>query len=216
MENENYIIGNLKYKYRFFLTLDYFLKKIGINFFKAFIYAKDLKDFVLEESNDNGFIIKECNMDDLPKFGELMDLFLSDMQNGHILIAAFLDDQWVGYNWVSFKPVEVEEVERSIHFNGAYTWRAYVKKEYRRRGIMKEIKFFIFDLIKNKYNKSKAYAITETSNKPNINALESYGYLKVGKINYSRFFFWRKYEENIENNTVTLLYETEDKIQIGK
>ena len=108
----------LKYKYRFFFTLDYLLKKIGINFFKAYIYSIKLDDFVFEEPKKDNIIIKECTMDDLDKFGELKDLFLSDMQNGHILIAAFLDNQWIGYNWISLKPIEVEEVERFIHFEG--------------------------------------------------------------------------------------------------
>ena len=205
MESESSIFGTLKYKHRFFFTMDYFLKKIGINFFKAFIYAKDLDDFVLEESNDNGFIIKECNMDDLPKFGELKDLFLSDMQNGHILIGAFLGDQWAGYHWVSLKPKEVEEVERVIHFNGAYLYRGYVKKEFRQRGLFKNLLYFSLNLVKNKYNKNEVYGITETANVPTIKALEKNGYSRVGIIKYSRFFFLKKYEEKIDIDTITLL-----------
>ncbi len=65
------------------------------------------------------------------------------MEDGHIMVAAFLDDQWIGYNWISLKPIEVEEVERVINFNGAYLYRAYVKKEYRKRGIMNKIFIFL-------------------------------------------------------------------------
>jgi len=205
MENENSIFGHLKYKHGFFFTLDYLLKKIGINFFKAYIYSIKLDNFVYEGNKNDNIIVKECTMDDLDKFGELKDLFLSDMQNGHILIAAFSDNQWVGYNWISLKSMKVDEFERFIHFNGAYTWRAYVKEEYRQRGVMKEIKFFIFNLIKNRYNINRAYAITETSNKPNIISLERYGYSRLGIIEYSRFFFWKKYKEKIDDDTVTLL-----------
>ncbi len=71
----NSIIGKLKYKHRFFFTLDYLLKKIGINFFNAYIYSINLDDFVYEEPKNDDIIIKECNMDDLDKFGELKDLF---------------------------------------------------------------------------------------------------------------------------------------------
>ena len=95
--------GNLKYKNRFFFTSDYFLRKVGINFTEANIFSINLDDFIFEDSNDNDFIIKECNMDDLDKFGDLKDLFISDMENGHIMVAAFLDDEWVGYNWISLK-----------------------------------------------------------------------------------------------------------------
>ena len=205
MKNDNSIIGNLKYKHRFFFTADYFLKKVGINFTKAYIFSINLDDFVFEEFNDNDFIIKECNMDDLNKFGELKDLFLSDMQNGHILVAAFLEDQWMGYNWISLKPKEVEEVERIIHFNGAYLYRGYVKNEFRQRGVFKDLLYFTLNLIKNKYNKNEVYGITETANIPTIKALEKNGYSKVGIIKYSKIFSWKKYEEKIDNNTVKLL-----------
>jgi ribosomal protein S18 acetylase RimI-like enzyme len=198
--------GNLKYKHRLFFTSDYLLKKVGINFTEASIFSINLDDFVFEEYYDNDFIIKECNMDDLDKFGDLKDLFLSDMEEGHILVAAFLDDEWVGYNWISLKPKEVEEVERFIHFDGAYLFRAYVKEEYRQMGVMKKIKYFTLNRIKSKYNKNKVYSITETANIPGNKMLESLKFYRVGTVKYSRIFSWKKYEEMIdENNTVTLL-----------
>ena len=199
------LMVNLKYKHRFFFTADYFLKKVGINFFNAYIFSINLDDFVFEESNDSDFIIKECNMDDLDKFGELKDLFLSDMEEGHILVAAFLGDQWVGYHWISLKPTEVEEVERVIQFNGAYLYRAYVKNEYRKMGIISQITNFTFNRLKSKYNKNEAYVITETSNIPTIRALEKNGYSKVGIIKYSRILFWKKFEEKIDNDAVKLI-----------
>ena len=143
-------------------------------------------------------------MDDLDKFGDLKDLFLSDMEDGHILVAAFLDDEWIGYNWISLKPIEVEEVERVIHFNGAYLYRAYVKNEYRKRGIMNEITNFTLNRIKSKYNKNEAYAITETANIPANKNLARQNFSVVGTIKFSRIFLWKKYEEKIENNVVTL------------
>lgn len=203
--NENSTFRNLKYKYRFFFTLDYLLKKIGVNFTKANIYSFKLDNFIFKEPKTNDVVIKECKLEDLPKFGELEDLFLSDMQDGHILIAAFVDDQWVGYNWISLKPIEVEEVERFIHFDGAYLYRAYVKGEYRQMGIMNKITYFTLNQIKNKYKKNEAYAITETANVPANRTLAGLKFSKVGIINYSRIFLWKKYEEKIENNTVTLL-----------
>lgn len=203
--NENSTFRNLKYKYRFFFTLDYLLKKIGVNFTKANIYSFKLDNFIFKEPKTNDVVIKECELEDLPKFGELEDLFLSDMQDGHILIAAFVDDQWVGYNWISLKPIEVEEVERFIHFDGAYLYRAYVKGEYRQMGIMNKITYFTLNQIKNKYKKNEAYAITETANVPANRTLAGLKFSKVGIINYSRIFLWKKYEEKIENNTVTLL-----------
>ncbi len=208
MKTENSRVRSLKYKHRFFFTSDYLLKKIGINFTKAYIHSIKLDDFVLEKApKTNNFTIKECSMKDLPKFGELSDLFLQDMQNGHVLIAAFLEDEWVGYNWISLKPIEVEEVERDIHFTGAYLYRAYVKKEYRQMGIMKKIMYLALNQIKNKYKRNEVYAITETANVPAIKTLESYGFSVVGTIKYSKLFLWEKYEEKIKNNTVTLLEE---------
>ncbi len=195
----------LKYKYRFFFTLDYFLKKIGINFFKAYIYSINLDKFAIRESENSDIIIKECTMDDLDKFGELKDLFLSDMQNGHILVAAFLDNQWIGYNWISLKPIEVEEVERFIHFEGAYLYRAYVKREYRKTRIMNRIVYFSLNQIKNKYKKNEAYSITETTNIPANRTLAGLKFSRIGTIKYSRFFFWKKYEEEIDNDSITLL-----------
>ncbi|WP_414468863.1 GNAT family N-acetyltransferase [Methanobacterium sp. ACI-7] len=203
--NETSTLRNLKYKYKFFFTLDYLLKKIGVNFTKANVYSFKLDNFIFKESKTDNIVIKECELEDLTKFGELEDLFLKDMQNGHILIAAFLDDQWVGYNWISLKPIEVEEVEKFIHFDGAYLYRAYVKEEYRKMGINKGILYFTLNQIKNKYKKNEAYAITETANVPANRALTGLKFSKVGIINYSRIFLWKKYEEKIENNTVTLL-----------
>ncbi len=205
MKNENSTYGRFKYKYGFFFTLDYLLKKIGINFFKGYIYSIKLDDFVFEAPKNDNIIIKECTMDDLDKFGELKELFSSDMENGHILVAAFLDDKWIGYDWISFKPIEVEEVEMFIHFEGAYLYRAYVKKEYRQMGIMNQITNFNLNQIKNKYNKNEVYAITETANIPANKNLASQNFSVVGIIKYSRIFLWKKYEEEIENNTVTLL-----------
>ncbi len=169
-----------------------------LTFTEAYIYSINLDDFVFEESKDNDFIIKECTMDDLDKFGELKDLFFSDMENGHILVAAFLDNQWIGYNWISLKPIEVEEVERFIHFEGAYLYRAYVKKEYRKMGVMKKIIYFTLNQIKSKYNKNEVYSITETANIPANKILESLKFSRVGTIKYSRIFSWKKYEEEID------------------
>ena len=166
-----------------------------------------MDDFVLEEPKTDNFIIKECKIDDLHKFRELKDLFLQDMLDGHVLVAAFLDDEWVGYNWISLKPIEVEDVESVIHFKGAYLYRAYVKKEYRQRGVMKKITYLTLNQIKNKYKRNEVYAITETANVPAIKTLESYGFSVVGTIKYSKLFLWGKYEEKIKNNTVTLLEE---------
>ena len=205
MKNESSTYGRFKYKYGFFFTLDYLLKKIGINFFEGYIYSIKLDDFVFEELKNDNIIIKECKMDDLDKFGELKELFSSDMDNGHILIVAFLDDEWVGYNWISFKPIEVEEVERVIHFEGAYLYRAYVKAEYRQMRVMNKITNFTLNRIKSKYNKNEAYAITETTNIPANRTLAGLKFSRVGIIKYSRIFLWKKYEEKIENNAVTLL-----------
>ena len=206
MKSENSTFRNLKYKYRFFFTLDYLLKKIGINFTKANVYSFKLDNFIFKESKNDNIIIKECKIEDLPKFGELEDLFLKDMQNGHFLVAAFLDNEWVGYNWISLKPIEVEEVEGVIHFDGAYLYRAYVREKYRRMGINKRILYFTLNQIKNKYKKNEAYAITETANLPANRALTGLKFYRVGTIKYSRIFLWKKYEEEIDkNNKVTLL-----------
>ena len=205
MEKQNSGLRNLKYKYRFFFTLDYLLKKIGVNFTKANIYSFNLDNFVFKKPKTNDVVIKECELEDLPKFGELEDLFLSDMQDGHILVAAFVGDQWVGYNWISLKPIEVEEVDRFIHFDGAYLYRAHVKEEYRQMGIMNKITYFSLNQIKNKYKKNEAYAITETANVPANRTLAGLKFSSVGTIKYFRIFLWKKYEEKIENNTATLL-----------
>ncbi len=66
MKSENSTLRNLKYKYRFFFTLDYLLKKIGINFTKANIYSFKLDNFIFKESKTDNVIIKECTMEDLP------------------------------------------------------------------------------------------------------------------------------------------------------
>ena len=205
MKTENSRFRSLKYRHRFFFTLDYLLKKIGVNFTRAYIYSIKLDDFVFEEAKSDGVIIKESSMEDLPKFGELSDLFLQDMQNGHVLVAAFSGDEWVGYNWISLKPIEVEEVERDIHFTGAYLWRGYIKKGYRQRGIFKKLLHYSLYQVKNKYKRNEVYGIIETANIPSIKGVERLKFSRVGTINYFRFFLWKKYEEKIENNTVTLL-----------
>lgn len=206
MINKNSNLGNLKFKHRFLLTLDHLLKRIGINYTKCYIYSIKLDNFALKDDpKADNLIIKECEIDDLDLFGELKDSFLSYMLEGHILIGAFLDDQWVGFNWISLKPIEVNEVERYIHFKGAYLWRAYVKEEYRRRGINKKILYSALNQIKNKYKKNEAIAITETANVPSIKSLERYGFSIVGTIKYYRFLLLKKYEENIEDEKITFL-----------
>ena len=71
---------------------------------------------------------------------------------------------------------------------------------------MNKITNFTLNRIKSKYNKNEVYAITETANIPANKNLASQNFSVVGTIKYSRFFFWKKYEEKIENNdTVTLL-----------
>ena len=72
-------------------------------------------------------------------------------------------------------------------------------------GIMNKITNFTLNQIKNKYKKNEAYAITETANLPANKTLEGLKFSRVGIIKYSRIFLWKKYEEKIENNTVTLL-----------
>lgn len=205
MKNEKLNFQNLKYKYRFFFTLNYFLKKVGINFTKVCIYSIKLDNFSPKRSKTDDFIVKECTMDDLHLFGKLEDRFLSDMQEGHILIGAFLNNEWIGYNWISFKPVEMEEVERFFHFDGAYLWRLYVKEHYREKGIAKRMLYFSLNKIKNNYKKNIVYAAAETSNIPSIKTIESCNFYRIGVINYSRVFLWKNFQANIEDNSVSFL-----------
>lgn len=205
MKNDESIIGKLKYKHRFFFTLDYLLTKIGINFFEANIYSIELDKFENQKTKNGDVTIKVCDMNDLSKFGELKELFSTDMENGHIMVAAFSEDQWMGYHWISLKPIEVEEVERFINFEGAYLYRAYVKKEYRRTGIMNKMLDFSLNQIKNEYNKNEAYTITETANVPANKGLVRLNFSKIGRIKYSKIFSWKKFEEDIDNDSVTLV-----------
>lgn len=203
MKSKNSTLDNFKHKFLF--KAQYFSKKIGINFTKGYIYSINADNIVFKEPKTDNVIIKECKIDDLHLFGKLKDRFLSDMQNGHILIGAFLNDEWIGYNWIGFKPTEMEEIERFIHFNGAYIWRLYVKEDYRQRGIAKKMLDFSLNQIKNTYKKNRIYAAVETSNVPSIKTLESLKFSKVGTVKYSRLFLWKKYEEKIDDNTIAFL-----------
>ena len=185
----------------------YYLIKIGINFSKSYLYSIKLDNLDLKESKMDNLIIKVCKIEDAKLFGKLKDEFSYYMQNGHILIAAFLNDEWVGYMWISLKPVKVEELDRFIHFDGAYLWKAYVKKDFRNKGIIKKLLLFSFNLIKNIYKKNKAYILVETSNIPSIKSIEGSKFSRVGTIKYNRIFLWRKYEKEVDDDALAFLEE---------
>ena len=185
----------------------YYLIKIGINFSKSYLYSIKLDNLDLKEPKTENLIIKVCKIEDANLFGKLKDEFSYYMQYGHILIAAFLNEEWIGYMWISLKPVKVEELDRFIHFDGAYLWKAYVKKDFRNKGIIKELLLFSFNLIKNTYKKNKAYTLVETSNTPSIKAIEGSKFSRVGTIKYNRIFLWKKYEKELDEDALAFLEE---------
>jgi GNAT superfamily N-acetyltransferase len=185
----------------------YYLIKMGINFSKSYIYSTKLDNIDFKEPKIEDLTIKVCKIEDAELFGKLKDEFSHYMQNGHILIAAFLNEDWVGYAWISLKPVKVEELDRFIHFDGAYLWKGYVKKDFRNKGIAKGLLSFSFYLIKTIYKKNRAYTLVETSNIPSIRSLEGSKFSRIGTIKYDKIFLWRRYAEELDDDTLSFLEE---------
>ena len=203
MKIKNSSIQNLIY--RFSPIIKFYLRKVGINFTKAYLYSIKLDDIIFKEPKADNIIMKVCGKEDLYLFGKLKDNFLSDILENKILIGAFLNDQWVGYIWISLEYAEVPELERVIKFEGAYLWNLYVKKEYRQNGIAKKLLCFSLNQIKNNYKKKEAYGMIETSNLPSIKSVERNKFSRVGTISFSKFLLWKKYDEKLDNNKIALL-----------
>lgn len=189
---------------RYFLTVKYFSKKIGVDFSKFHIYSIELDETTLKEPEIENITTKVCKVDDLHQFGRLNDEFFLDIMD-NTMIGAFLNNQWVGYSWISFKPTEVTEIEKFIHFEGAYIWRLHVEEEYRQMGIGKKLVYYSLKQIKDVCKKNKVYAVIDASNIPSIKTFESLKFSKVGSVKYSRIFLWRKHEEKIDDDTIALL-----------
>lgn len=189
---------------RYCITLKYFSKKIGIDFSKYYIYSIKFDETTFKEPETENIITKVCKVDDLGQFGKLKDEFLPDIAD-NIMIGAFFNNQWVGYSWISFKPAEVLEIEKFIHFDGAYIWRLYVEEEFRQMGIAKKMVYFSLNQIKDIYKKNRAYVVIDASNKPSIKTFESLNFSRVGTVKYSKIFLWKKHEEKIDDDTISLL-----------
>ncbi len=196
MKNKTSTIKNFK----FWPHVKYYLNRIGIIFNEAYVFKINLDDMKLKAPETKNIIIKECKIEDLDQFGKLKDEFQSYIMDDHILIAAFLNNLWVGYMWISFKHAKVTEVERIFHFKGAYLWNSYVREECRCRGIAKKMLNFSLNLIKNKYNQKEAYGIVLTSNIPSIKTIEYSKFSRTGFLKYWRIFFLEKFSMHLDGD----------------
>ena len=138
--------------------------------------------------------IRRCTEEDINRLEnkeETKSTFRKDLEDGHIMIGAFLKDDIVAYVWLSFQKVYAPEMGAWADFDGGYIWRGHTKKEFRGKGIGKEVDRYALKIAKE-LKKEKVYVLVETDNIPAQRTLESVGFKKQKIISYCKFFNLKK------------------------
>lgn len=176
----------------YILVLDLIDRYIGIKKSKIFLYKKDLT--VLEPESkiksDSSIRIRNCSMEDidsssLTEFNK--GVFKNRLKNGHIMTAAFHNNDIVGYAWISFQKVWVAEIEKIMKFDGGYNWGVFVFPQYRRKSIGKKLVKYRLNIARKKGLHS-LYSIIETNNIPSQKMVQSLGFNKQKTISFYKLF----------------------------
>ena len=183
-------------KYR--QSILYLLERVGIKKSKVVVYKVDLGNIVYP--NDKAFPLdvtyKLCTKEDINKLPNrfVKSGFQRDLENGHNMIAAFLNGAIIGYAWFSTQKVYATEIERWVDFDGVYGWRWFVAPNFRKQGLGKKIIENALTMAKALGNK-ELYTLTETDNLPAQKVLESMGFKKQKIISYVRLFNFKRWME---------------------
>jgi len=219
IENKSELIRKIifnKYIRFAFYTLD----QIGIKESKSFIYMINLenKTFLKEKTPISHLVsIRRCtkkDADGLPKkLGKTR--FLKNLEEGHIMIGAFIEKDIVGYIWLSFQKVYVPEIKAWIEFDGGYLWDLYVTPKFRKKGIGKTLVKHALKTTHAIVETKKAYALVNAYNIPSQKMFESMGFKKSCTFQKNMFHTtdsyskktWKKTTSNITSNSTHLIHQ---------
>lgn len=179
----------------------YILDRVGIKFSKVIVYTINLENHALSTRKTSAISIEICTKKELEKLTYKKNIreFKKDMEDGHLMFGAFLEDKMAGYLWLSFQKVYVSEIEQYKNFDGACIWRSYTTPDFRQKGIAKQLVIKTLEIVKERYKGEKAYAIVETDNIPSQKVFESNGFKPQKIISFVKFLKTKRYKEQSLN-----------------
>ncbi|WP_436903355.1 GNAT family N-acetyltransferase [Halovenus halobia] len=112
----------------------------------------------------------------------------------HVLLLVREDTTVIGYLWVSFSSVPVQELGATIDFDGdGYIWHVHLLDQYRGRGIGKQMIRRALELGSERSGCERVFCITGWSNLPMRRVLEKTGFEGPEHISYSKLGLRRRW-----------------------
>jgi len=173
------------------------LRKIGLNYMKAFLWERSLEMDIPEikpRIPANAVILSDCR--DLEKFSPIKSEWLKRLKNGDLCCAIVIGNKILGYLWISFKEkVYITEFEREIKFrsNTAYLYDGFISPNLRRKGLFKKILENTLLLLKVR-NIEKVYVYTSVINDGVNKALRALYFKPVKIIKFVKIFNYKRME----------------------
>lgn len=193
------------------------IERIRIKYSKIIIYLSDdnnIYSSTNELSNSHLVTYRLCNETDLDKIPSntkrdrfRKTKFLKELKKGDKMVGAFLNSNIIGWNWISYEKVYVDEIDKWIDLNYVYVWNAYVMHKHRKKGIGMNLLELTLKIAKESSKNKTLFAWTETYNTTSQKMLESKGFKKQGIIIYHRFGNFKRWsvkilEESNKNRTL--------------
>jgi ribosomal protein S18 acetylase RimI-like enzyme len=179
---------------------NYLLGRIGIRYFRGFIYVRDLRQTGAISTKAPAIALDEIRFateqDVLESdLGENTGRFLKNLRDGHYMVAAFHQGKIIGYAWISCKDLYVPELEKNVSFDGAHLWRVHVDSEFRNKGVGRALLEETLALSRERLGSRKAYSIVERDNIPSQRVFEANAFHQQTEVTSIRFLTFRRERE---------------------
>lgn len=164
-------------------------RKVAVSLFYQFL-NDNIPRFNNQQKN---LIIKNidiADIDSLAAENEKKELFKKRLLRGDYCIAAIFNGDIIGYEWFCTGNKHIEErfgYEIIIPNDTMYAYDAYIKPDYRKHGIWRQIIAFSKKLM-IKHNKKNIMSFVEYDNNISFNAHKRVGFKLIKKILFIRFF----------------------------
>jgi GNAT superfamily N-acetyltransferase len=150
-------------------------------------------------------IATSADMESLVRCLDKRDTYGKRFQAGDLCIAAIVDGQIIGYEWLCVGSKHVEErygFQVRIPEDAIYAYDAYVLPEYRRKGVWLRLQGCIVDWLE-KCEKKSVIAIVDYGNDLSRKAHTGYGYSPIQAVSYIRVLWSKSFKVKEIRSTVS-------------
>ena len=207
------ILRNLN-DYGFLVTLNKSLSFIVKAFYehKTYrIYMIDLDNFHNKPVNNNDFIFKLINKNDIDIIQQIEDMeewlqgkLSAKLQSQGLCLVALDRENVAGFNLVAFGEVFIPliNMEKMLEEKEAWSEQITVHKSYRRKGLATELRYRVFNELK-KRGVRKFFGGTLIGNEPSLGLANKVGFQCIADVRYIKVFnFSRRNHKELSNEIV--------------